>query len=76
MRKSILYLVSAILFSCNVSENDSTTDPDNSIISNPISKSIEFGFSSIDPDTSSKYQASAKGGNTDIQENAASIVTK
>lgn len=62
MRKSILYLVSAILFSCNVSENDSTTDPDNSIISNPISKSIEFGFSSIDPIPLQNIKLLLKGG--------------
>lgn len=73
MKKIFFYLASLLLVSCVSPEESATVNLDNSTASDPISKSIKFGFTSIES-TASKHQTFAKGTNDDITIDAASIV--
>jgi hypothetical protein len=73
MRKTLFLLASILLLSCDVSDTTTTPDLDNTIDNDPISRLIEFGFTSIEA-TASKSQTAVKASKADINEDAASVV--
>ena len=73
MRKALFLLASILLLSCDVSDTATTPDLGNTIDNDPISRLIEFGFTSIEA-TASKHQTAAKASKSDINEDAESVV--